>query len=303
MKLYHQKDLIDALTLHHSPVAKTNDQQNHDQPSQTTASHYHQPWCSQVSHDYCPLVISFMSFICLVSFILIIYLCLRSSVECHPLRKCLRSLRKSVFKKHTPSNASRLSYDRSIIPTTAMDLSTPVNRSFFSYVNNFTHASPSRQGQVWFTDVSKTTRPPPSYEESQTYTVRNIVKPIPVNPSRTIQLKNQANEVAIENSAFENIEPCNVFPAYRCLTLTSSPNNRASLNRLGDLSRQLLAESAVFEVCSDDGGFSRVGSITVQNDEVPPAYDAVFGNVVSQCGEVVGTFEGNQRYISNEYLI
>lgn len=295
MQLFNENDLIkitEAARKQH--LSENIIMHKYNVKKSQSETFYTTPWCSQVSHDYCPFVISLMSFVCLISLMLIIFICVRGSIECAPFRKCILSFRRTFFKRQ-PNENSRLSYDRSILPPTAMDLSSPINRSFFDRVNNFTHSSPERSGQVWFTDISKT-RPPPTYEESQTYTVRNLIKPVPINPiiTRTYPQNKTATNITLENE-FSNEQTAPLFPSYRCLTLTSSPSVRSNLNRLGDLSRQLLEEN-VFS-------FSRMGSLNINNDEVPPAYDSIIGCIVSQNGEVVGTFEGNQQYISNERLV
>jgi len=84
------------------------------------------------------------------------------------------------------------------------------------------------------------------------------------------------------------------------LILTILANARENLNRLGDLSRQLLDEYSV----DLDTPFTRVGTLNIHNDEVPPAYDSIIGNIFSQNGEVVmGTCQRSHQYISNEFLI
>ncbi len=300
MKIYHEHELIAAITLQESErkqkLVDTIIMANHKQNDRVDAF-YAKPWCTQVSHDYCPLVITLMSFVCLVSLVLIIFICIRGSFECTPLRKCIRSLRKKIFKR-TLSNASRLSYDRSIIPTSAMDLSTPINRSFFTHIDNYV-SSERTEDQVWFTNINPSkpaTRPPPSYEESQTYTVRNLIKPVPINPVVRSYPHKESTTIA---SAVSEPQASNVFPTYRCITLTSSANTRASLDRLSQLSRQLLDENTI----DLDTPFTRTGTLNIHNDEVPPAYDSIIGNIFSQHGEVVGTFQGRQQYISNEFLI
>ena len=203
--------------------------------------------------------------------------------------------------------ASRLAYNRTVQSTSAMSIDAPVNTSFFSRVNNFRHSAPDRNGQVWFTDISKTTRPPPTYEESQTqiYSVRNLVKPVPINPIiRTYPIQNGAflvdNEVRVANvieDPAENHEPTStvLFPSYRCISLTSSPTARANLQRLGDLSRQLLEQHRATP-------FSRVGSLNIHNDEVPPAYDSIVSATIQEIHEP-NQILPNHPYISNEYLI
>ncbi len=302
MRIYKEHELIAAISLQESQrkqklvdtMIMVNDHQN-----ERVDAFYSKPWCTQVSHDYCPLVITLMSFVCLVSLALIIFICIRGSIECTPLRKFVRSMRRKFFKR-TLSNASRLSYDRSIIPNSAMDLSTPINRSFFSQIDNYV-SNDRDESQIWFTNINdpkpSATRPPPSYEESQTYTIRNLIKPVPINPViRTFPHKESipiANTVSVPQTT-------TVFPSYRCITLTSSANARENLNRLGDLSRQLLDEYSV----DLDTPFTRVGTLNIHNDEVPPAYDSIIGNIFSQNGEVVmGTCQRSHQYISNEFLI
>lgn len=69
------------------------------------------------------------------------------------------------------------------------------------------------------------------------------------------------------------------------------------------MSRQLLEESNDDSNDLETNMFARMGSLHVHNDEVPPAYDSIIGNIVSGRGEVVGTFQGSQQYMSNEFLI
>lgn len=243
-----------------------------------------QPWCNQVSNDFCPLVISLMGFICLISIILIIYLCLRETIECNKIRHFFHIIRLKIFKQRF-SESARQSYGRSTITPHAMDLSAPIDRSFISRVNNYTLSNQNRQ--IWFTDISKSV-PPPTYDESQSLTIHHVIKPKPINPASVYPQSNSTDIANVQESV--------VFPNIRCLTLTSSPETRSSLNRLGNLSRLLLNQNMVGYGLE----FTHMGTSNSPNDEVPPAYDTIVGNNLDQS---VGHSFQECRFISDEFLV
>lgn len=247
-----------------------------------------QPWCNQVSNDFCPLVISLMGFICLISIILIIYLCLRGTFECNKIRHFFRIIRLKIFKQRF-SESARLSYGRSIITPHAMDLSAPIDRSFISRINNYTLSNQNRH--IWFTDISKSVPPPPTYDESQSLTIHHVIKPKPINPASVYPKSNSTDITDVQQSV--------VFPNIRCLTLTSSPGTRSSLNRLGNLSRQLLDQN-MMGYGLEINEFTRIGASNLPNDEVPPAYDTIISNNVDQ--SECHSFQECQ-FISDEFLV
>lgn len=89
-------------------------------------------WCQLDNADYCPLIIVLMSSIILLSFVLIVYLCARTSFKCLRCRKLNNQSESTIHLETSSLN----------IPT----LSSQINETR----SNFT----------------KTQRPPPSYQES-----------------------------------------------------------------------------------------------------------------------------------------
>lgn len=233
------------------------------------------PWCNQVSNDFCPLVISMMGFICLISIILIIYLCLRGTVECTKIRDFFHFIRLKIFPRILNESA-RLTYGRS------MNLSDPIDRSFIYRVNNYT--LPNHQSQIWFTDISKNVAPPPTYDESQFHTLHHAIKPKPIIPATA----HTPSSVTHINDIQET-----VFPNIRCLTLTSSDEARSTLNRLGNLSHNLLVQNAI----SREIIHSNFRSSRLTNDEVPPAYETIVSD-----DDYTSTYQEN-KFISNEFLV
>jgi len=150
----------------------------------------------------------------------------------------------------------------------------PADRTFNFRANNYLT---NQNRQIWYTDISKNQQPPPTYDESQSFTIRNLIKPMPINPS--VNPKPNDIDVNLESFVFSNI---------RCLTLTSN-ETRASLNRLGNLSRQLLEQDVVYM-----GESSR-------NDECPPAYESV---IKDSNNETRGNNLSERTYfISNECIV
>ena len=243
------------------------------------------PWCSSSndSNDYCPIVIAIMSFVIIISLILILYLCSKSSFKCKSLRKLVLRLKNKLNK---PNRRQRSIYNRSgslsnmNIPFS--ENSTPSSDSAPGILNRFgsflssSSSTTNNTNDIWFTDVSKYARPPPTYEESQqvsntistrqahlnrvikTYPRKLFVSSSNVNDAFSME---SVNETRI-GSNLERIPSRGVFPTYRCLALTTSPSTQAHLQQLGALSRQLLDENGPADSC-------------LNLDEVPPAYETV----------------------------
>lgn len=77
----------------YNPAAESSYQQSSNQPANFQLA---KAWC-QTEIDYCPLVISIMSFVIITSFLTIIYLCAKTSFQCPSLRCC------SLFAKLRPN--------------------------------------------------------------------------------------------------------------------------------------------------------------------------------------------------------
>lgn len=63
-------------------------------------------WCQTNDIDYCPLVISIMSFVIITSFLSIVYLCAKTSFQCPSLRCC------SLLAKLRPYQSSSSLHDQ-----------------------------------------------------------------------------------------------------------------------------------------------------------------------------------------------
>lgn len=213
-------------------------------------------WCQNAQADYCPLVIALMSIIIILSFVLIIYLCAKTSFRCKFIR--------NIFSRET--NSSQPSRSGSIMST----------------LSNRNSTDNSTTQNVWSTDVSKFPRPPPTYEESQLNKSATVTRVIRAYPRKISSLP--LNQSANVNSAFSmeqldetvsNIQHStlgsSLFPTYRCVSLTTSPPARNTLQRLSALSRQLLEENGITEpIVAND-----VFQSTANNDEIPPPYESV----------------------------
>lgn len=242
------------------------------------------PWCQKDLIDYCPLVISLMSFIILVSIILIIYLCIKTSLNCrfvHKLsRKMFRQRQSSMQTLNVSSN-----YINEPPPNVAIN---EVNQLNVISVSQVPVSPDSRR--VWCTNLSKYSRQsaPPTYEESQLMdriiNANVVVRPkcVPSSSSsstnrivRTYPRKAASfSSTCSSNEAFseESLSIANqsagtsgtsVFPSYRCLALTTRPGAASPVQRLSTLSRQLLQDDETYP--------TYLSAI----DEVPPPYEAV----------------------------
>lgn len=254
----------------------------------------HRAWCQSDKADYCPLVIALMSFIILVSLGLILFLCARTSFKCKYLRKMFNrnqtSLQPTTRLNRTMSNLSTLS---------------SINRSAFTI-----NPIPFQPQSVWSTDNSKFARPPPTYEESQTTKSSKFTRVIRTYPRKMthVPIVVQSNQSANVNDAFsmENItEPVrltrtvnrNVFPSYRCLSLTTSPSTRSGIQRLNSISAHLAGENCTNEQILQADLFTQVV------DEVPPSYDSVIGcNQLARVGSI-RTVSTHDSFVSRELIV
>ena len=219
-------------------------------------------WCNS-QRDYCPLVIALISVVIVITLILIIYLCIKSSFQCSTLRNFIQTLRNKLFKNSSTNNQPRsCNPNRSNLETLAALRNPSVSRASRSAFRS----SSMNDRNIWFIGsfYSKSTPPPPSYEESQKIVRHTKLHTVPLNQSASIN-----NAFSIE-SINEN-SPSAIFPSYRCIALSTSPNTRATIQRLGHLSRQLLQENGYTD--SSNSNFVRVGTLNINNDEVPPDYE------------------------------
>jgi len=205
--------------------------------------------------------------------LLIIYLCIKTSFECTCIRRFSLSLR-NKFTRTTTSSTPSVHSDqprRSNIETLAALRNPTVSQNSRSAFRNITRQLNQHERNIWFTDAySKSTPPPPTYEESQ----QNIIS----NKSLSIHSANVNNAFSIENIHNQaELHPMPVFQNYRYLSLTTSPSTRAQLNRLSNLSRRLLDEN---QISMDmPSHLVRQGTLNINNDEVPPDYETVVKNV------------------------
>lgn len=229
-------------------------------------------WCNS-QRDYCPLVIALISVIILITIVLIIFLCIKNSFQCESLRRATQRLtNKFRFNTNTVVNQS-CNQPRSNIETLAALRNPTVSRQSRSAFRNISNHFNSDRN-VWFTSNKQTvTPPPPTYEESQNTiirvkTSRNLHKlhSMPLSQSASIN-----NAFSIE-TVNEEI-PTALFPTYRCLALSTSPSTRATLQRLSNLSKQLLQENRFNEETTS--ALVRVGTLNINNDEIPPDYETV----------------------------
>ena len=275
-------------------------------------------WCHGDAGDYCPLVIISMSLVIIVSFVLILYLCSKQTLKCKCLRAFTKFLRKKLAKPSVEPSApnqrrpiyqethsaetrpSNLAILHSLeAPVTISRTSTITSRllnrlnSFGSFVSRSSAGSsrPSTSqdsSHIFFVDVSKHMRPPPSYEESQhiqRVTVQTLVQPLnrasQIRASFPRKYYTPVNQTPSFNSAFsmENLnesgrEPTSqtVFPTYRCLALTTNSataepslfilaGNSQPAPRALNLAAQPLVENTI--------------EMVRLMDEVPPPYEAV----------------------------
>lgn len=228
-------------------------------------------WCNS-QRDYCPLVIALISVVIFITLILIIVLCVKNRVRCRSFRNLVLSCRNKLFK----NSSQQQSQHQHII-------SNP-NRSNLETLNALRNPTVSRASRsafrssnlsernIWFIGnfSSKATPPPPSYEESQKFANRSSLTKLHSNPLN--QSANINNAFSFE-SINENSSPSAVFPSYRYIALSTSPNTRATIQRLSNLSRQLLQENGYTQ--ANTSNFVRVGTLNINNDEVPPDYESV----------------------------
>jgi hypothetical protein len=144
--------------------------------------YYSKPWCLGI-RDYCPLVISIMSFIIIVSIFLIGLLCYKN----RRFFKCFRVKSESTTSLSPRSTAS----------TTSSFNSNQINLSRSLNVESL-NAVP-----VWSIDMTKFTRPPPSYDESEQFQLAfNSVIPTnfePVSAFKQFKTANINNAFSMEN--------------------------------------------------------------------------------------------------------
>jgi hypothetical protein len=187
--------------------------------------------------------------------------------------------------------------------------------------------SSSRNSNVWFTDLSKYPNrnmppPPPSYDESQQHVsltgYSHKQRPcyprkfLSVSAIRRPEQTSAANTTAsIVNNAFSMENVCEnynidhqersstVFPSYRCIALTTSPSTRATLSRLGDLSRQLLREQQAEESNDFDIISANIATMASFLDEVPPPYEAVITNVAEPAQTSNRQFNRTRSFMSS----
>jgi hypothetical protein len=279
---------------------------------------YERAWCHSDAGDYCPLVIASMSVVIILSLILILYLCTRKAfgfkccrnVSLFLRKKLLKStsnnstmisrnhqMRRPIYHNMSPIQAPQRPSNLEILnsletPVTISRTSTLTSRllnrlnnfgSFLSTNSSRSSSSSSEQNaNVWFVDIGKHVRPPPSYDESQ-HTER-------VNEESDVNLKTQRsrrampvnyNQTSNFNGAFslENLmEPQEsriVFPAYRCMTLTTNASTTQPTLCLIGHQPQLENNATLIRA----------------QDEVPPPYEAV-----------VNAFVTNQKPISSTHL-
>ncbi len=164
-------------------------------------------WCQSNSHDYCPLVISFMLLVIFLTLLFILCLCYSKEVVkpawVVELTSCIKRKLRIKSSSRSDLGTSRTSinsvYESTVVSTceeqglASLGLvenggvggHSSGSNSFFNRLNNFSFISNSRLAQnVWFTDISKyhtgadsaLPPPPPSYEESQL--MISITKPI-----------------------------------------------------------------------------------------------------------------------------
>ncbi|CAF0888218.1 unnamed protein product [Brachionus calyciflorus] len=167
-------------------------------------------WCQLDTADYCPLVIALMSSIILLSCILIIYLCARTSFNCIRCRR--------LFKRDS------LSTDQ-------------LNRS------NMYISTVSNQIETRVPQFTKQNRPPPSYEESQGNKTRfnRVIRTYP-RQKKTIPLPVHVN------TAFAMDERQSVvFPEYRCLSLITSNSNSLPRGTPIGVNEQVIVSDQLFQ--------------------------------------------------------
>ena len=256
---------------------------------------------------------------------------IRNSRSRHSRRELNRSTNSQIFNPSNISSNTSTSITEEC-NNSNQELSTqPTSNNIFSRIGrrlSFTRggsSSSNRNSNIWFTDLSKYSRnmppPPPSYDESQHHVTIAGFKPRPSYPRKYLsvsairrpeQTLAAANTSAsIVNNAFsmENISEnynidhqersATVFPSYRCIALTTSPSTRATLSRLGDLSRQLLREQQAEE--SNDLDIISANIATMANflDEVPPPYEAVITNEVEPAQTSYRHFNRTRSFMSS----
>jgi hypothetical protein len=211
------------------------------------------PWCSQGSSDYCPLVISIILFVILVSLTLILCLWLNFSIRCERLRKYASRLRRFVCRKPASNND----------PLNNSAMFAHMQPNLIPFDNSSSSSDP-----IWFIGVPKNFKPPPTYAQSQqdlkqkrknrTIFVRTceipLTEPIASNQNIQHQQANINNAFTLENLDVLEFQPeisQNVFPSYQCLTLTTQPRV---------MTLQAIASQQLFKETSD---------------EIPPAYDSI----------------------------
>jgi hypothetical protein len=246
-------------------------------------------WCNS-ERDYCPLVISLISIVIFITLLLIIYMCVNS----FELRRFFQSIREKLFNNSSQSSFNNNMQRRNNIETLNALRNPNISsssRSAFRRISNQLNAS---DRNIWFTGRANYTKqtqlpPPPTYEEtiesiraSKTDIVHKL-HTVPVTQSASVN-----NAFSIENINSQESSP--VFPTYRCLALTTSPSTRAQLQRLRNMSIRLLQENRFNEETTR--ALARVGTLQLNNDEVPPSYETV----------IKSTQNLNQSY-SNEVLI
>ena len=271
---------------------------------------YERAWCHSDAGDYCPLVIASMSVVIILSLVLILYLCTRKAFGFKCCRNVSLFLRKKLLK--SPSNNStmlsrnhqmRRPIYHNMSPVQALSprpsnleilhsLEAPVTVSrtstltsrFLNRLNNFgsflstnssrsSSSSTEQNANVWFVDIGKHVRPPPSYDESQHTERVNEESDVNLKTHRSLRaMPVNYNQTSNFNVAFslENLmEPQEsriVFPSYRCMTLTTDASStQPTLCLIGHHQPQVENNATLIRA----------------QDEVPPPYEAVVNAFVT----------------------
>lgn len=167
-------------------------------------------WCQSDKLDYCPIVISLMSFVIIISFIMIIYLFTTTTTlkcPCDILRRRFSRQRRLQRNHHLlNSSTNYINNDSSTSSSTFVTLHA---------INQFNPTTTTTPMSIWWTNT-----PPPSYDELQTQQCRSK-KP-------QIVCQKQKVSMIVENLSFpmENFNTVVVenqmFPMFTCLNFKNT---------------------------------------------------------------------------------
>ncbi len=258
-------------------------------------------WCQTDQKDYCPLVITFMLFVIILSSLFILCLCyskellLKSSKSTNFMLKLFR-------KSHRQQQQQQLQLNNDDQTSRQSSSSDMINRNHHN------------QQQIWFTDMAiHVNKPPPTYEESQNHisnSITNFNFKRVFNNNKSYPRKSSSKRPPIVKSTINknNVTEMNstssrqneaylqdvldnevnlrenstvIFPEYKSLSLHNTqrgdvlimmervPNQNQNNNLLV---RQQFNDSMPASASSSD--------LIMDNCDIPPAYETVINHQI-----------------------